>query len=176
MSDHQPVQTIRFHVEKVTTWGCGCASEDENIEDGVGMPTIMALIRDKLPVARWNGAETHKDIVRTTRSHCPCCPTVVMALVRIWVEGTWDERAKQIIGLYQVTVGGSYEGCLPDSPFKIEKLDGRVIDCGRTRTLARPPKRDEKTEEETEAHAVLSSVQWPIPVRRSYTFDVKEER
>jgi len=109
----------------------GHARNVVNVRTGIGIERLFSVIREHVPHAKNSGAYTKKIIIRTERYECPCCPTILQALVDVKCCGVHSEKWDEIEGLYLVTI------C--EDKTIVAKMKQDIIWQGQTEAL---PKKD----------------------------------
>lgn len=99
-----------------------------NITSGMAIDELLEVIRKHIPSAAGDETCTVKTIIRTHRTECGCCPTMISALVLVDSNGRVSDETKKIRGLYEVTiVGATLHGDGQDGSVRVSKLSSTSI-------------------------------------------------
>ena len=129
---------VRFCVEPTNNpdEAVGHSRYVSNISTGIGIDVLERIIEKHVPFVNNERVVTRREVIRTDRYECPCCPTDITALVRVYCEGLCTKEWDEVRGLYRVSISPDNEGC----SVTVRKLsDEKIVYEGKTERL---PKKD----------------------------------
>ena len=120
-----------------------------NVTTGIGIDTLTKTIEERIPIVEEEDVLTSKKVVRTSRYACPCCQTILTALVEVNCSGPFSKKWNEVQGLYLIEIMDDFSR--PRCEVTVARLatekmfyEGRCPHLPRENYVAVRPESDQK--------------------------------